>query len=301
MDQSFSLISVVIASKGRPQILAETLPSIFAQTLTPAQIVLSVPSPEDIPTSGWQSHNIVTTIGATGLCAQRNRALLEIPDPVEFVAFFDDDIELKADYLQRATDFMQANSGVAGFSGELLADGDIDRARARQLLADYVPPHRWGGKFHSRGKHHILHGCNMVIRRSLLRYEPFDENLVLYCYGEDYDISMRLQRYGAIGKFNDCIAVHLEAPSGRVNEVQRGYSLVANNWYFLQKGTVHLPRPLAFVRFWLICVARTLLECLGKIIRRDKTTDWSRRLKGVLLAVGDIFRGRSHPGRIRDL
>src|SRR6202044_1504532 len=150
-----------------PQILAETLPSIFAQSLAPAQIILSVTSPEDIPASSWESHNVVTTIGAKGLCTQRNRALLEIPKTVEFVAFFDDDIELAADYLQCATDFMRAHSNIAGFSGVLLANGNIDRVQAKQLIANDVPRRRWDGMFHPRGKHHILHGCNMVIRRSL--------------------------------------------------------------------------------------------------------------------------------------
>ena len=95
--------------------------------------------------------------------------------------------------------------------------------------------------FFSQGKHHILFGCNMVIRRAVLSYEKFDENLPLYAYGEDYDISIRLERYGLVGRFEGCVGVHLETPGGRVSEVLRGYSFVANNWYFMKKGVIHLP------------------------------------------------------------
>ena len=59
----------------------------------------------------------------------------------------------------------------------------------------------------------------MVIRRAILNYETFDENLPLYSYGEDYDISIRLERYGLIGRFAGCVGVHLETPGGRVREV----------------------------------------------------------------------------------
>ena len=301
MTHSPSSISVVIASKGRPLILADTLLSVFAQTLAPSQVILSVSSPDDLPPDGWQGHNVLTIIEPNGLCAQRNRALLEIPKSIDLVAFFDDDIELKSDYLRCAVEFMRANRTIAGFSGELLANGGIDRAQARQLLANHVPRFRPDGMFYSSGKHHILHGCNMVIRRSLLVYEKFDENLALYSYGEDYDLSMRLQHYGAIGKFLGGVAVHLETPGGRVREVQRGYALIANNWYFLRKGTVHLPRPLALVRFWLVCVGLTFSECLGKLLRLDKSHDWFGRMKGVTLAVGDIIANRSHPARIKSL
>ena len=52
----------------------------------------------------------------------------------------------------------------------------------------------------------------MVIRRAVLNYETFDENLPLYSYGEDYDLSIRLERYGLVGRFQGCIGVHLETP-----------------------------------------------------------------------------------------
>jgi GT2 family glycosyltransferase len=220
---------------------------------------------------------------------------------VPYVGCFDDDFELKADYLEQAVAFMNANVSIVGISGRILKDGGITRGEAKELIAGYKPEANGRGMFFSRGKHHILYGCNMVIRRALLNYETFDENLPLYSYGEDYDLSIRLERYGIVGRFWGCVGVHLETPGGRMQEVQRGYSFVANNWYFLKKGVIHRPFPIAWTRFWLICVGKSLWQSLRKLLKGDRSLDWSGRVKGHLLALQDIFRGRCHPRRIEEI
>jgi GT2 family glycosyltransferase len=203
--------------------------------------------------------------------------------------------------LEQAVAFMNANVSIMGISGYVLADGDISRQEAKNLIANYRPGTNPKGRFFSQGKHHILYGCNMVIRRAVLNYETFDENLPFYSYGEDYDLSMRLEHYGLVGKFDGCIGVHLATPGGRVREVLRGYSFVANNWYFLRKGVTHLPLLMAWIRFVLICVGKSILITLWNLLRGDRSLDWSGRLKGHLLAVKDIFTGRCHPERIKEL
>jgi GT2 family glycosyltransferase len=293
-------LSVAIVSKGRPQILAETVESISRQTLEPQQIVIVVPSAADLPENTW-GDDVQTLFGTLGLTIQRNRAIAAVPLTVDYIAFFDDDFELSPDYLECAIAFMEANAGIVGFSGRLLANGGVNREQARKLIADFKPQRHHRGMFFSEGKDHILHGCNMVIRRAVLEYEIFDEDLPLYSYAEDYDLSMRLMRYGLIGKFEGCIGVHLETPSGRVHEKQRGYSLVANNFHFLKKRTVHLPLPLAWIRFWAICVGKPLLNCFWKILKRDKSKDWTGQSKGILLAVSDIFLGRCQPDRVKEI
>jgi GT2 family glycosyltransferase len=294
-----ALISVAIASKGRPQILAETIESIFRQTLKPQQIVIVVPSAEDLPQRTWDD-SVQTIVGFLGSTTQRNRAIAAIPPTVDYIAFFDDDFELSPDYLEGAVAFMEAAASVAGFSGRLLANGGVDREQARKLIADFKPERHFRSLFLPQGKDHILHGCNMVIRRALLEYEKFDENLPFYSYAEDYDISMRLKCYGLVGKFAGCIGVHLEVTGGRIREDQRGYSFVANNFYFLKKRTTHLPLPLAWFRFWVICIGTPLLISLWNVIKGDRSKDWISRIKGILLAIKDIFAGKCHPARIKE-
>jgi GT2 family glycosyltransferase len=294
-------ISVVIASKGRPDFVRETIESLQRQTLKPQEIIVVVPSTEDLPANQW-GDEVRYIVGPLGLTLQRNKGVGTIPITVPYVGYFDDDFELKSDYLEQAVAFMNANVSVMGISGLLLASGGTSRQEARQLIASYQPEEsNPRGMFFSKGKHHILFGCNMIIRRAILNYEKFDENLPLYSYGEDYDLSVRLERYGLVGRFHGCVGVHLETPGGRVREVQRGYSLVANNWYFLKKGVVHLPRRRAWIRFWLICFGKSLLLSLGNFLKGDRSMDWGGRVKGHLLALKDIFLGRCHPRRIEEI
>ena len=294
-----SPIAVVIVSKGRAAILAETLESLSRQTLKPERIVLVVPSASDLPDHFW-NEQVQTVVGPLGASVQRNEGIAVLPLTIPYVAFFDDDMELKDDYLASAVAFLEANPGVVGISGQVLGNGNVTREEGCERIAAYRPPRDFQGKFQSEGSGHTLHGCNMVIRRGVLEYEKFDEELPLYSYNEDYDLSLRLEAYGRIGRFSGCISVHLETPSGRVREDMRGYSLVANNYYFLTHKTMHLPAPLAWVRFWIVCVARPLLICLGHLARGDRSHDFGARLKGILIAVKDILTGKSHPGRIRD-
>jgi GT2 family glycosyltransferase len=293
-------ISVVIASKGRPDFVSETIESLQRQTLKPKAIIIVVPSIEDLPTKQW-GDDVQYIVGPLGLTSQRNKGITAIPITVPYVGYFDDDFELKEDYLEQAVAFMNANLSVIGISGRLLAGGGISREEAKKLIAGYQPREDSRGMFFSQGKHHILFGCNMIIRRAVLNYETFDENLPLYSYGEDYDVSIRLERYGLVGRFHGCVGVHLETPAGRVREVLRGYSFVANNWYFLKKGVMHLPLFMAWTRFWLVCVGKSLWQCLSKLLKGDRSLDWSGRLKGHLLALKDIFLGRCHPRRIEEI
>jgi glycosyltransferase involved in cell wall biosynthesis len=293
-------ISVVIASKGRPDFVRETIDCLARQTLKPKETIIVVPTSEDLPKNKW-GDEVQYIIGTLGLTSQRNRGIMAIPKTIPYVAFFDDDFELKEDYLEQAVAFLNANLSIVGISGRLLAEGGITRPEARALIAGDQPGETNRGMFFSKGKHHILFGCNMVIRRAILNYEKFDENLPLYSYGEDYDISVRLERYGLVGRFAGCVGVHLETPGGRVREVLRGYSFVANNWYFLKKRVTHLPLVNAWTRFWVVCVGKNLWQSLWKLFKGDRTMDWNGRLKGCLLALKDIFLGRCHPRRIQKM
>jgi GT2 family glycosyltransferase len=198
--------------------------------------------------------------------------------------------------------FLDGNPSVLAISGlEPGEHGTLSREEARRLIAGHAPAAAEAAVFIDRGRHFILYGCNMVIRRAVLEREEFDEALPLYAYGEDYEISMRLLRHGRIGRFHGCVGVHLLTPGGRVREVQRAYSQVANNWYFLRKGTVHLPAPWAAIRFWSICVGKATQVAGWNVLKRNRSADWPGRLRGHLLAVRDILTGRSHPRRILEI
>src|SRR5580692_9384029 len=164
LDTVRTSISVVIASKGRPDFVRETIESLQRQTLKPKEIIIVVPSIEDLPTKQW-GDDVQYIVGPLGLTSQRNKGIKSIPTTVPYVGFFDDDFELKADYLEQAVAFMNANVSIIGISGRILAGGGISRREAKKLIAAYQPVEHPRGTFFGRGRHHILFGCNMIIRR----------------------------------------------------------------------------------------------------------------------------------------
>jgi hypothetical protein len=77
--------------------------------------------------------------------------------------------------------------------------------------------------------------------------------------------------------------------------------MIANNWYFLQKGVCHLAAPWSYVRFVLVIVLQRLWINLGNALAGQLERDPWGQIQGNLLAVIDIICGRSSPHRILDL
>jgi GT2 family glycosyltransferase len=291
--------AVIIATKNRPQILADTLRSVSRQTRRASRVYVSVNSLEDVPPVE-PPEAVTVLVGPIGGSAQRNNAIRCVPPEVKYTAFLDDDIELHPTYLEHAVGFLEKNPDVVGISGTLLVDGNISRAAARTLLESDTT---WRGdpSLRDRGPHHMLYGCNAVVRSAPLRETLFDENLPLYSYGEDYDLSLRLKKFGRVGRLSNAVGVHLQTQTGRVSGKRCGYAMVANNWYFIRKGVCHLPTPWSYLRFVsVIVLLRLWINLRNALSRRLERDPWGQ-IRGNLLAVADIICGRSSPGRILDL
>jgi GT2 family glycosyltransferase len=223
-----------------------------------------------------------------------------VPSEVKYIAFFDDDVEIHPSYLERAMSFLEENPNVVAISGIMLVDGDISRQAARVLLEEDTT---WmnNASLQDSGPHHVLYACNAVIRTGPLRETLFDENLPLYSYGEDYELSLRLKKFGRVGRLSNAVGVHLQAQAARVSGKRYGYAMIANNWYFLQKGVCHLAAPWSYVRFVLVIVLQRLWINLGNALAGQLERDPWGQIQGNLLAVIDIICGRSSPHRILDL
>jgi GT2 family glycosyltransferase len=291
--------AVIIATKGRPHILLETLPSIRRQTWPAARVYVSVSSFQDAP-ADRSAEEITVLIGLPGGSTQRNTAIRQVPLDVKYIAFFDDDVEIHPSYLENAVSFLEKNPDVVAISGLLLADGNISREEARALLDQDL---NWTREptLQDRGPHHLLYLCNAVVRSGPLRETLFDENLPLYSYGEDYDLSLRLKKFGRLGHLSNAVAVHLQTLSARVSGKRYGYAMIANNWYFLQKGVCHIAAPWSYVRFVLIIVLKRLSINLRAALSGQVQRDPWGQIQGNLLALVDIICGRCSPRRILDL
>ena len=291
--------AIIIATKDRPGILLETLQCIRRQTRPAAHVYVSASSLKDAP-SGRSAEEITVLVGPPGGSAQRNTAIRQVPLDVRYIAFFDDDVEIHPSYLENAVSFLEKNPDVVAISGILLVDGKISREEARALLDQDVT---WTSEpsLQDRGPHHLLYLCNAVVRAEPLRETLFDENLPLYSYGEDYDLSLRLKKFGRVGHLSNAVAVHLQTLTARVSGKRYGYAMIANNWYFLQKGVCHIAAPWSYVRFVLIIVLKRLSINLRSALSGQVQRDPWGQIQGNLLALVDIICGRSSPNRILDL
>ena len=209
--------------------------------------------------------------------------------------FVDDDVELHRDYARFACELFASHPEIVAASGNVLVDASIPRAHALQ----FSPRLRFQRPTSNLvASDSVLYGCNMIIRREAALQERFDEALPLYSFGEDYEISIRLRRRGLVGRFSTGLLVHLKASSGRLNRKRLAWSIMANNWYFIRKGSTHLPPHLAYLRFaWTFFhIGREQLQ----LDVREKDLQFPGT-RGVLLAIRHLLTGKLHPERLLEL
>lgn len=287
--------AVVLASAGRPDLLADALRTVADQEDVEFTTVVSVPDEASLPADRKLLTDVVVVTGTRGLAAQRNAGIAALDPATQVVAFFDDDTVLRKDWMAVALAFLAQHPDIVGLTGRPLLDGavsgeiSVDRTRAAiAASARRVASGAWE-------QHEELYGCNFAIRLDLIGDERFDERLPLYSWLEDHDMARRLLRCGRLAKVDDCVMVHRAAASGgRQNHLRLGYSQVMNPVYLWRKGSFSLVRAIDHL-------GRRVLKNLALSLLGPDRELRRKRLRGNAVAVGDIARRRITPERIVDL
>jgi hypothetical protein len=191
----------------------------------------------------------------------------------------------------------ESRPGLAGLTGAVLADGTTtagirpDHAQVMVRMQDTMSAYSrflrevgYGGNM----------GCNMAFRYSALHGITFDERLPLYAWLEDADFRSQVERHGPVARADALWGVHLGHKQGRGRGVTFGYSQIANAIYLAKKGTVplhHLAKT----------AAMNLLSNTIRSLRPEPYVDRRGRLRGNLVALADLMRGRISPERILEL
>ena len=288
-------LGVVIATIGRREIVAETICSLAMRKSVPAIVVVIGRAENDLPALPKELPFQIQLSATTerGLSLARNHGIRLLPASIEYVTFLDDDMELHDDYCAEVENVFRSSPEVAGFSGYIMANGDIERAAARQLLDDYQSPagmpafgfhvKRWPG----------FYGCSMNIRRRVLDLEQFDEQLLLGM--EDVEMGFRVNRHGQVGGSARCAAAHLAVRSGRISEVGIGYAQVINLLYFAGKG-IGYPR---WTTYWQALIKTPLINLLfwwlPALDKSRSLADRKGRFRGNILGLRDVCRGQIKP------
>lgn len=289
-------IVVGIATAGRRDVLRDTLIQLDRQELRPQRILICAAASDDVD---WDHAASLTVAaeridGSQGSSAQRN-AILDAARDAELIVFFDDDYLPTDRFLAEAGRLFQQHPDIVAATGHVLADGvhgpGIGLQEALAVLARDEAP--------QTGRLWLVentYGCNMAFRMAAIRRTGarFDENLPLYGWQEDVDFCSQLAAEGRIVHATTLRGVHRAVKRGRTSGVRFGYSQIANTVYLARKGTM---RRLRALRLSAPPVAANLAGSLlpqGFIDRRG-------RLKGNLLALRDLVRGRLDPRRILSL
>ena len=206
------LVSVVIPTRGRPELLRETLATIVAQDYAGAMEILVVHDREEADASltelsvpGREVRSMTNT-GTPGLAGGRNTGLRNTSG--EIVASCDDDDLWHAAKIRKQVDRLLADPTLLAVGAGirlLMGDRDVDWPGQSPV----VTHERLLG---NRVKE--LHSSTLAIRRTAFaKAGEYDEDLP-HGYGEDYDWLLRASRVGKVGVVNEILAdIRKDVPS----------------------------------------------------------------------------------------
>lgn len=289
-------IYVGIATKGRPEILAETLKVIQSQERLPDKVVLCPAGKSDLPGEDFRSDKFPIEIvtGPVGSSAQRN-AIIAASQNADVLLFLDDDFFMASYFISNLETLFKSQSDVVIATGEVAADGiggpGFNPEQAKSLLRDIVQTER-----NQVSETYSGYGCNMAVRMAMVSQQQvrFDEKLPLYAWQEDVDFSRQLSRHGRVVKDRSLNGIHLGHRSGRSPGLRLGYSQVANPIFLFGKGTVSFA-------FAARLVTRNGLKNILRFPFPEPYVDRRGRLKGNLLALLHLMQGKLDPERILKL
>lgn len=287
-------IAIGIATRGRPAILAETVTEIARQARAPDSILVCHVDESDVGDLPRARPDVTFLRSTAGLPRQRN-AILDAARDADVLLFLDDDFFPAPAWLAVLEAVMAAHPDCVVATGTVIADGakgpGITPGEARRLLAaDAPPPEPLSVAPHFNG-----YGCNMAFRMRAVRAHGIrvDEALPLYAWYEDIDVTRRLAAAsgGRILRLAGARGVHLGVKAARTPGLRLGYSQVVNPIYLMRKGSFP----------WNHAIPSAARHCLINLLRApvpEPEVDRLGRLRGNLLGLSDLMRGRAHPARI---
>jgi GT2 family glycosyltransferase len=293
-------ITIGIATRGRAAVLCAMLAELRHQTRPADHVIVCGGAAADVAGVAEQFPEVTLLLGAPGLTRQRN-AIVEAALDADLLLFFDDDFLPAPSYIAAVEDHMRRHPATMVATGRVLADGingpGLSVAEGLQILGRSARGGSGGAGPGATRPMFSGYGCNMALRMAPLRAQGirFDERLQLYCWQEDVDLSRRLAAFGDILRLDDARGVHLGVKSGRSAGVKLGYSQIANPLYLAGKGAGY-PVTVA-----LTLIARNMAKNLARALWSEAWVDRRGRLRGNVLALGDLLRGRMRPERVAEV
>ncbi|HTD33381.1 MAG TPA: glycosyltransferase family A protein [Candidatus Elarobacter sp.] len=204
-------LSLVIPTKNRPDEILRALESVYEHSPQIEEVIVVDQSaqPYALPERPHLVHLYRPEL--SGLTAARNAGI--DASHGEIVLFLDDDCLFVNDVVAETLAVFDAHPGAVGVQSRL-----ADRTYNPPPLSARIFEH---GFFdvNSPGPDDDLRrtsGAGCAFRRTLFAHERFDDvGLRGYCYGEDYDFSLRARKYGKLVFAANAVVEHRPSAANR--------------------------------------------------------------------------------------
>ncbi|MDH4441204.1 MAG: glycosyltransferase [Rhizobium sp.] len=296
MGKDTLTLAVAIATAGRRDILTQTIAFMNNQARKPDEFLVCPARPEDVDLEGLvRYHGAIRVVeGPVGSSHQRNAMIAA--SNADVMVFFDDDFLPSASYLAEVEALFARDPRIMVATGHVIADGALGPGLEFEQGRAILDADRFHGPVSVKPVFNG-YGCNMAVRLEPARRSGirFDENLPLYAWLEDVDLSRQMAAHGTVVHATQLRGVHLGTKkAGRSPGRRLGYSQIANRIYIQRKGNMSV------FQVWDGNI-RNFCANLFKSLNPEPWVDRRGRLRGNLRALKDLLTGKLDPKKILEL
>lgn len=246
-----ALISVVIATIGRPDMLRDAVRAILAQTyLGPVEILVvfdggNIDPLSDVVVPANRTLHLMHNARTKGLAGGRNTGILAASGTI--IGFCDDDDLWAPPKLQEQLELWAYQPDAIAISGGICV-------RSESGTTERLPPERIRFEDFLASRVTAVHPSTMLYRREdLLGRIGLVDELLPGSYGEDYDLLLRATRFGDVYAVPyPLVTVRWDRPShfaGKWQDMAAGLSYILRKFPELErspKGTSRIASQVAF-------------------------------------------------------
>lgn len=304
-------LTVIVPTYNRPEELAACLGSIACQTRPPEELlVVDDGDLDDMPHRELLKKKNIRCVllkkKEKGLTRSRNLGVQHASGEVIF--FFDDDVVLEPDYLERMEKLYEAkaDSNLGGIGGVDLNTPKpspmtyieylynvfflISPPRSGRLtpagFSEQLPPER---VFPDRSVRQvkILGGCLFSFHRKVFDHFAFAEDYPHpYCQGEDKDFCLRVSQKFSLYINPDAKLYHNQSPVMRVDKYRRGRDYILSNYRHF--NLYRRKNKIQGLLFLYASAGYLLKKILAALMKGE--SDERQRVKGIFQAITWIVR-----------
>ncbi|MBI2075732.1 MAG: glycosyltransferase [Candidatus Aenigmarchaeota archaeon] len=222
-------LSIIIATKDRPERLKKCLDKVSVQTKKPHEIVIIDGSSK--PFAGIKTLSkkmkIVYKNKKSSMVEARNIGIGHAAGNI--ILFLDDDSFIEKHYIENILKFYDTHPEAGG------AEGNIVNEKGSKILARLLNFPRFPRRNDVMCLR-SLHGCNMSFRKEVFKDFMFDENLIGY-YNDDDEFCGRVSKKYKLFFVPSARLIHYQTQYGgaRIDHYTNYNTLVFNQFYTLWK------------------------------------------------------------------